>query len=418
MFLLVLVGFLIAGVVFLYLFIHHIRIQQNTIALEKSLSSLRMQAIKAQTDGELDKADSLYTHALEEAKESKSSMKVIEFLSRLVQVKIQRHKLRQADPLVQEAVKLALSIKNTDASDSNLDVWMDDMANAFYKRGEHSTRDDIKEFCMRHYLDIKLPLEDNYDRFLIGKSNLLQQWLSYNGRETEAAPYANKTFDYLKRIKPADPEILAKPYFTEADGLAQKHEFIKAEAALRHALSVRHKLDNGAYSEDELYLELAKLMEKAEDFARAKAFYYKQLEIEEKLKPNNYLGTRENLLAYLEESTGNLDAAMTLYKKSLDCFDHCQPDKVTANNEFLHPDNQHYAGQVFAMEHLAQIERKNGHNSLASSLQAKAKQIRAHNPHWLVAHPNPDAFYAAHGFFPFQIDFLPTHFSLADIQQN
>ena len=64
----VFVAFLIAGTIFSFQF----QKQQRTISLEKSISTLKMQAIKAEYDGELDKADSLYTKALDDAYDSKS----------------------------------------------------------------------------------------------------------------------------------------------------------------------------------------------------------------------------------------------------------------------------------------------------------------------------------------------------------
>jgi hypothetical protein len=111
---------------------------------EQSIFSTRLQALKAHGDGNLDLADTLYTQALSTAENAGSKMSIIEFLSRLTQVKIQNHKLGQTDQLVQAAIKLALSIKDTSDSDSNLMVWMNDMADAFLKKGEIPKKKTLK----------------------------------------------------------------------------------------------------------------------------------------------------------------------------------------------------------------------------------------------------------------------------------
>ncbi len=414
----------ISSAIALFFYIQDIQIQQRTIALEKSVSDLRLQALKAETEGDLNKANGLYTEALAEAEKSGSSMKIIEFLSRLIQVKIQNHKLGQTDALVQKAIKLALSIKDTAAGDSNIEVWMDDMANAFYKRGEHSIREDIKEFCLKHYLDIKLSIEDHYDSSLASKTSMLISQLNHTGRAAETIPYQEKLFDYLKRTKSTDPEIIASPYFTLADKLAKNHELLKAESAFRQGFAIEHKASNSYSDKAAFYFSLARLAEEAGDLQKAIILYQKAIDIERQwLGKSPITGFSENVLAFLEQRLGNFTEAAKLYNASLDCFNHCTPPQVTSTNAFLHPEGGYFSGQVFAAEHLADIEFKREHLALASALRTRAKSIRANNPQWAAAkHPDPDSFYIQGGwlggYFPFPMEVIPTHLSLQQINQN
>ncbi len=409
----------IISTVSLCFYVQHIQNQQKAISLEKSVSTLRTQALKAQTDGNLDKADSLYTQALAEAESSGSSMKIIEFLSRLVQVKIQNHKLGQTDALVQKAIKLALSIKDTTASDSNLEVWMDDMANAFYKRGEHSTREDIKEYCLKHYLDIKLPIEDHYDPLLVGKAHLLIAHLSNDGRDIEASPYGEKLCDYLKRTKPNDPNTLASVYLALSDIFAQRHQFANAESSLKQCFILRTKLNGSQGQEADLDFHLGLLKEKEGNLQAARIFYRKALELEKQCAWTVRLGVYENTLGFVEQRLGNIAEAAKLYAASLDRFYKCPITKDDSANAQVYPARLVYSGRVFAAEHLAQIALQKGNLMLAHALQAQAKGIRLKNPEWATCkHPDPDSVYPTGGMFPFPLEIIPTHFSLQEIDQK
>jgi hypothetical protein len=116
---------------------------------------------------------------------------------------------------------------------------MDDMANAFYKRGEHSTRNDIKEYCLKHYLDIKLPTEDHFDQALASNADILISYFGHAGRDPEASLYQKKLFDYLQRTKPTDPDVIASSYVNLAQKLAKNHQPVEAESALRRGFAIK-----------------------------------------------------------------------------------------------------------------------------------------------------------------------------------
>ncbi len=406
-------------------YIQHIQIQQKAISLEKSVSNLRMQALKAQTDGALDKADSLYTQALAEAENSGSSMKVIEFLSRLVQVKIQNHKLGQTDVLVQKAIKLALTIKDTAACDSNLQVWMDDMANAFYKRGEHSIREDIKEYCLEHYLDIKLSTEDKLDPVLISRTMLLKSDCGQYGNYQKLVHYNEKLTSYMQRVNSVDPNNTVSMYLDLGMSYLLACRPADAEVALNRAFQP-DQTNKSIVDDPRFYFYLGHAKEEEGDKERAKALYTKAFESIKKHAErfpsfNNtiYTGMYGATLGLLEYRLGNLTEADWLLRTSLITFEKCPVPKVNSTNKIIHPDGVVYSGQVFCLERLSQVASKQRKLTLARSLQEQAKKIRAQNSYWAATkNPDPDHFYTIAGFFPYPVDIIPTHVSLQEINSQ
>ena len=381
---------------------------------DQSISSIRLEALKAQNDNDLDRAEALYDKALSEAENSGSSMKVIEFLSRIVQIKIRNHKLGQTDALVQRAIKLALTIKTTSASDSNLEVWMDDMANAFYSRGEHSAREDVKEYCLKQYIDIELSTKDHYEPLLAGRAGLLTEYLNHNGRYLEQFPYDEKLFNYVQRTKSNDPFIMAAAYGGLGNACLLTHKPAAAEFAFKQCFLQRSKFGKNLGDEAELNFNLGHVKEEEGDLQAARTFYQKALEQEKEClrKPAVSIGIYESILGFFEQRVGNLTEAAKLFKASLACFDKCPIPEVTSANAILHPEGLLYSGQVFSSEHLAQIELKQGNPALAHSLQSRANKIRAQNPHWAACkHPDPNSFYALEGHFPFAVEAIPTRTS-------
>jgi tetratricopeptide (TPR) repeat protein len=387
--------------------------EQKAIFLEKSISTLKAQAMKAQYRGDLDKADNLYNAALVEAADSHCPMKVIEFLSRLVQVKIQNHKLGQTDSLVQQAMQLALAIKDTDAADSNLDVWMDDMANAFYKRGEHSTREEIKLYCLKHYMDIKLPIENCFDPLLIGRADQLICYLNNHQQESEFIHYQEQVFNYIQRTKPNDASIMSNAYLDLAKTKLCAHKFPDAESAFKQCFLLRKISTDNPGDQVELYLHLAQVREAEGHLHEARKYYQKAFDLQKQC--GWLVGTARyaNTLAFAEQRLGNLTKASKLYLESLDYLNNCTKAQLKITPLIMRD-----CGQVFAAEHLAQIASKQGNIALAKVLLANTKKIRDRNPYWSTV-KDLDRIYIATGIFPSpQGEIIPTRFSLQEINAN
>jgi tetratricopeptide (TPR) repeat protein len=402
--------------IWLSIFITAVCLLSNQLALavspsDNGISILRSEALEADGNGEYGRAESLYQKALAAARQSGSKTKVTEFLSRIVQVRIENHKLLETDAFVQESIQLARAINNTTASDSTLSVWMNDMADAFYSKGEQTAREDIKEYCLKHYLDVKLGMEDRYDPQLLGKANLLLLRYQHSGRYSEALPYAEKLFSYKQRTKSGDPQFMADAFI----GLAHEYLLIqdptKAVRALNQGLQIKKSMD-----EDIIYEAIAdKLLGIAEfetgSFDAARVLYRRALELMYKNigRENVHTNSGEILLGLLEQRAGNLKEAARLFRASLDGFDNSKPETITPVNKFLHLEGITYSGQVISAEHLAQIAVKQENLPLAQSLQIRARKIRAQNPYWAACNnPAPDTFYMIGGHFPFPIEIIPT----------
>jgi tetratricopeptide (TPR) repeat protein len=409
---------LITSAAALFFYIQRIQAEQKSIALEKSVSSLRLQAIKAEADGDFDKADSLYAQALADAETSGSSMKVIEFLSRLVQVKIKNHKLGQTDPLMQKAVKLALAIKDTPASDSNLDVWLDDMANAFYKRGENSTREDIKEFCLERYADIKLSVYDRYESFPTARANMLLSRLRNTERYAEALPYEEKACSHSEHTMGNDLGFVGYSYWYLGIAYLSVHKTSEAEAAFRkfRELHKKHGTPDGIV-EGTLDASLGNVQLDRGDLKGAMDLYQKAIASDKRYhngKPDVSVGKEETVLGILEMRAEQYGAAIDSFQEALKCLD--QIEKATVAKR---PDSGLNAGQVLCCIHLSQIASTAGKKSLASSLRKRAQDICSKNPQWLTFGSKSDFnklenFFILRGDFPSYVDMLPTHIRLSE----
>jgi tetratricopeptide (TPR) repeat protein len=404
----------------LSLFITLTTLWSNQLALaispsDNCISILRAEALEAEGNGEYDKAESLYQKALTAARQSRSKIKVVEFLSRTVQARIENHKLLATDALVQEAIQLARSLKSSTASDSTLSVWMNDMADALYSKGEQTARDDVKEFCLKRYLDVKLMMEDQFDYQILGRASLLTTYLQHHGRYLEALPYVEKACSYVQRTKSNDLEATSVHYFGLGVAYLLANYPAKAELAFNQAskLEQNHSKDP---SQEAMFTEaLGNVQFEEAHFEAAKALYQQALKLNEQYigKPAIAIGNAELSLGILEQKVGNRDEARRYFQASLDCFGKCTPPEVDSVNRFLHLDGLLYSGQVLAAEHLAQISTERGNLPLARSLQERAKKIRAQNPHWSACkNPDPDRYHMIWGHLPFPVDIIPTRLDL------
>jgi tetratricopeptide (TPR) repeat protein len=382
---------------------------------DNRISTLRSEALEAEGSGEFARAESLYQKALLAAQKSGSKIKEVEFLSRIVQVRIEDHKVLQTDSLAQQAIQLAQSIKGTATGDSTLPVWMNDMADAFYSKGEQTARDDIKEYCLERYLDIKLIMEDQFDYKITGRANVLTTYLQHHGRYLEALPYAEEACSYLKRTKSSDSAVTSTAYFSLGIAYLLANNPAKAEIAFNEASKLEQVHSKDLSQEAKIAGALGNVRFEEGNFEAAKVLYERALNLNEQYigKPAIAIGNAELSLGMLEQSLRNRDQARQYLQASLDCFDKCTPPQVDSVNERLHPAGLLYSGKVIAAEHLAQIATEQGNISQARSLQARAKKIRAQNPYWVACkNPDPDRYYLFWGHLPFPVEIIPTRIDL------
>jgi tetratricopeptide (TPR) repeat protein len=184
--------------------------------------------------------------------------------------------------------------------------------------------------------------------------------------------------------------------------------------------------DNNSSSDHRFYFYFGRAEEEEGNLQAAEVCYIKAIELNRSYARNSssfntliYSGLYGAVLGILEYRLGNSPKAIALLKTSLNSFDKCPIPEISSVNKSVHPDGIVYSGQVFCLEHLAQINSKQGKLDLANSLQDRARKVRSQNPYWAASkNPNPDHFYSINGFFPYPIEIITSNFSIQKINSK
>jgi tetratricopeptide (TPR) repeat protein len=391
----------------LSLFITVISCLSNQLAFgvtpsDNGISILRAQALEAEGNAEYDRAESLYQKALTAARQSGSKTKVVEFLSRIVQVRIENDKLSHIDALVQEAIQIAQSLKNSAASDSTLSVWMNDMADAIYSKGEHTKRDDIKEHCMERYLDVKFAMVDVWDPQLMCKANLLTSHLTSEGKYLEAVPYVERTTAYLERTQPQEINRIGWQYFVLATNYSAANDAAKARFTFEKSMQLQAKIGCSQGYEAPAAKELGTLALEQDDLEAARRLFNQAAALDKSAMRE--VAQDECGLGFVEQRASNFEAASRHFRASLNCAAHCPRDKTEPIN-LVSLDSI----VVVASEHLAQVlELSHKDQTLIQSLQGEAKKVRAQRSEWASKNPDPERYFLTWWRLPYHIEIIPT----------
>ena len=340
------------------------------------LKQLKLQARHAEDSSELDKAEALYLEALRLAEQQKSDSDTVEILSRVVRVKIDNHKMNQTDSLVRDAVRIVGGLNGKPGYDAEMSVWMDDMADAFYEIGEHTVKTQIKEYCLKRFVEIKLAAADHYDPKLASKCALLTTYLYHQGRYSEAIPIMEKLVQYQQRTNGGAKDVVAFNYQVLADAYLGIQDPVRAEAACNEAIRLQPN-DPNHKALMERKIAQAKADQKKFDEAIAICTHALQSHNAHITGPNIQSGWDAFVLGDIQQNAGNIATASQSYRTSLDYFDKCA---LVKSNELS--SNLIQSGQVVAAEALSRIAAKNGDSALSLSLHKRADQIRAHHPEW------------------------------------
>ncbi len=378
---------------------------QTAFAINPSgntMSGLRSEALEAEGNGEFDKAESLYQKALTAAQQSDSKTKVVEFLSRIVQVRIESHKLLQTDALVQEAIQLAQSLKNTHGGDSTLPVWMNDMADAFYSYGEHTTNEDTKEYCLKHYIDIKLTVTDTWDPQLMCKLNLLTSGLSTVGKYLEAVPYVEKATAYLEKMQSKERANIAWQYFVLGTHYSAANFLDRADSTFQKSLQLQAAAGNTKGFGGATAMEFGTLAMARGNLEAARHLFTQAISIDQ--TDIRTVALNEFALGVVEQRASNLDAASHYYQASL--HHHDQAPRPALN--ILNPGGFDSL-VVIAAEHLVQVlERSHKNMTVISSLKDRAIKLRSQHPEWNTKNPESEKYFLTWWSLPFHVDIIPT----------
>lgn len=366
------------------------------------ISLLRSEALEAEGSGEFDRAESLYQKALTAARQSAARTKEVEFLSRIVQVRIENHKLLETDALVREAIQLAQSLKNTSAGDATLPVWMNDMADALYSKGEQTARDDIKEYCLRHYLDIKFAMTDTWDPQLICKCNLFTTYLASEGKYSEALPYVEREMAFRERTQPSEVAAIAFGYLALGAYYSAVNQSEQARLAFQKNMQMQSTIGLRQGYEALNARELGTLALQERNFVAARGFYNKAI-LEER-NDKSTIVFDEFALGVLEQRANNFETAAQHYAKSLDCYDKC----IRPAPSPLYP-GAFDSVLVVASEHLVQVLQKSRETAPPiASFQGRAAKMRTEHPEWITTNPDPEKYFLIWWRLPFHIDMIPT----------
>ncbi len=369
---------------------------------DSNIQTFRREALEAEGSGEFDRAESLYGKALAVARQSGAKSKAVEFISRIVQVRIENQKLLQTGALVKEAIQLTESIKNTPASDSTLTVWMNDMADAFYSKGEHTTREDIKEFCLRHYLDIKFAMTDTWDTNLMAKSNLLTSHLTSNGRYLEALPVMERSTTYFEMTQAQDIASVAWQYLALGTCYSAANLFDKAQAAFQKTARLQTQLGKSPQNEAALAKELGTLELEKGNLDAAREFYNRAFSFDQ--DDNRCLSLDEFGLGFVEERAANFDAAAQHYRA---CLHYHEKAKRPAANVFNPGDFDSVF--VVAVEHLGKVLQQTQQNlGTMKFLNDKVLRLRIQHPEWLTKNPDSDKHFLIWWSLPTRFDLIGT----------
>lgn len=365
-------------------------------------SMLLLTARHIEDAGNLKKADALYQEALAQARDEKAKTTVIEILSRLVRVRIDDNRIKDTEPLVTQAVDIVTSLKGKANYDPEMNVWMDDMADAFYSTGQRASHENVREYCLRRYLDIKLPIADRFDVQLMAKANLLTNYLQHKGNYLDALEYAEKSFAYLEQGRPNDPETMAIAYYSLGNAYLAAQKSSKAELAFDRCLKLMNRRSRNIVWEGIAKGHLATAKLEAGKIADARELYRQAIDLHRQSIGVTAALTQWDYIALglLEQQVGDLTKARELFRNAFEAS-HKEGTRRNISGNFLRSEGAVYSSKVIAAEHLAQIEKTRGEFSSSKSHLTMAKKIRAANPDWAInKNTNPEFFYLLTGFFP------------------
>jgi len=369
---------------------------QNT-----AFAELRLKARRAEDHGNANEADRLYLQTIEAAKRASSKTDIVEMISRLVRERAYNRKFDQVDQYIQEALDIAKTVVGTSSYDPEMSVWMDDIADVVYERGEHTYTESTKEYCARRYLDTEFLVRDKYNQEFIGRASMYCTHLTALGRYGEVIPYMEKLQSYICKTNPG-----VNIWFSQislGNAYLDYNKPDQAERLLKASLESKNRLGRDLGYEGIILRQIgtARLEQKYFSAAREKYQGAKVLHDQYAGKFNLHSAWDEMALGYLEEIVGNIDQAASHYRSGAAIYQKLAKDAPK--------DSMIDAGQVATLEGLARVLRREGKLSEAELRVSYAGQVRKNHPEWgTVKNPDPNKYFLIWGHFPAGIEAIPT----------
>ncbi len=351
--------------------------------------------LQAQAAHDLTTADEYFQKALQEAESTRSDEKLIETLDHLVHVKILQGKMRAAQPFFEKAISVAQTLKDKPGIQKSVSMWMNDLGNFYFKIGEFSPNESVKEYCMEHYIDAKILGTDKYDPILVPRINLLTVKYYMQGQYAQAEQLKHKALIGIYR----DPKKSSLHIATGemANFLLLQKKFAEAQKYYRDALVLNNKIDplNKVCHEGTLDRQLGTIEFEKQNWNAAEAYLIAATKLHLNSKADREIAFDSYVLGLIEDKKGNIPASTQYFQESL------RLGKILS---FPNP-------SLLAMsaEHLATELNKQHNESTAKVSVIYANTIRGEHPEWRqVSNPDPETFFLVSGELPFPTDTIPT----------
>lgn len=364
---------------------------------DQTVTAIKLSALKAESIGDLAKAEFLYLKALAESEKTGSTLRILESLVHVVHIKTIRGKLKEAEPFYKRAIDVAQNAMRKPGCNAEVTVWLDDLADAYYSAGQFTNNKKIKEFCLQHYIDSKMLCSTKYDPELITKINLLSSHYMMEGRYAEAERINEKarivTERNANRPKVAGFNLGSSPVY-----LMQK-KFEQAEKAYQEGLKEDLSADpkHSDFYQALFERRLGLIQFEKSDLDAAEAHFKKASSLHRNYPQQTYadLALDNFLLGFAEEQKCNPKSASEYYEKALSGYKMCAqstPSQI-----------------VLCMEHLSAALKKQNRYQEANSLSIMASKLRTQHREWTaISNPDPERHFRICGSLPFPIDIIPT----------
>ncbi len=370
---------------------------------------LILQARKAgDSESEIKKAELLYLQALKLCTEN-MSLERLEILARLVHLQINDHRLSETTPLVKDAiatVKHAQAVKKVSGEQA---VWIDDISDAFIFRGERTDKEEIKEFCLERYLDLKFAVASGFDRELGSRASLLSNHYLAQGKYAKALPYLQQNFDFTEKLGLKNPIPLSLAKEVLGGAYCALKQFDRATQAYTDSLAFSRQNGKDPNYDGITLRMLGLVKSQAGDIVSAEKLVNQAKLVHEGIgqKAATQDAWDEYVLGLIALKQSHSKAGSEHFQKSLDLF-----DAGSSNGTGKIEAASINAGQVLCLRRLIELDSKKTAGAV-KAMHQRVYDLISENKDWLLKkNPDPEQYCLLFGRMPEDVDILRSRLAL------